>query len=86
MARILAYPSGLTWCRNPENLYKNTDLGLATTILPRGAQWLNGRVSDSGARGRGFETYLLQVVSFSKTLYSPNVQVHVGPEPPLLGY
>ena len=32
----------------------------------RGARWLSGRVSDSGARGRG-------VVSLSKTLYSPKV-------------
>ena len=31
--------------------------------------------SDSGARGRGFETYLRHVVSLSKTLYSPKVLV-----------
>ena len=36
----------------------------------RGARWLSGRVSDSGARGRGFETYRRRVVSLSKTLYS----------------
>ena len=83
---MLAYPSGLMWCRKPENLDKTTDFGLATTILPQGAQWLSGKVSDSGARGRGFETYLLFVVSFSKTLYSLKVLVHVGPEPPLPGY
>ena len=37
-----------------------------------GAQWLSGRMSDSGARGREFETYLRCVVSLSKTLYSTN--------------
>ena len=40
-----------------------------------GAWWLSGRVSDSGARGRGFETYCRRVVSLSKTLYSPEVLV-----------
>ena len=44
--------------------------------LWRGARWLSGRVSDSGARGRGFETYRRRVVSFSKTLYSPKVLVN----------
>ena len=33
-----------------------------------GARWLSGRVSDSGARGPGFETYRRRVVSLSKTL------------------
>ena len=42
----------------------------------RGARWLSGRVSDSGARGRGFETYRRHVVSLSKTLYSPKVLVN----------
>ena len=42
----------------------------------RGARWLSGKVSDSGARGRGFETYLRHVVSLSKTLYSPKVLVN----------
>ena len=28
-----------------------------------GARWLSGRVSDSGARGPGFETYRRRVVS-----------------------
>ena len=41
-----------------------------------GARWLSGRVSDSGARGQGFETYRLRVVSLSKTLYSPKVLVN----------
>ena len=42
----------------------------------RGARWLSGGVSDSGARGRGFETYRRRVVSLSKTLYSPKVLVN----------
>ena len=41
----------------------------------RGALWLSGRASDSGARARGFETYLRRVVSSSKTLYSRKVLV-----------
>ena len=45
-------------------------------VLFRGAQWLSGRVSDSGARGRGSETYCRRVVSLSKTLYSPKVLVN----------
>ena len=40
-----------------------------------GARWLSGRVSDSGARGRGFETYRRHAVSLSKTLYFPKVLV-----------
>ena len=40
-----------------------------------GAWWLSGRASDSGGRGRGFETYLRHVVSLSKTLYSQKVMV-----------
>ena len=44
--------------------------------LKRGARWLSGRVSDSGARGRGFETYRRRVVSLSKALYSPKVLVN----------
>ena len=46
------------------------------TCLYRVARWLSGRVSDSGARGRGFETYRRRVVSLSKTLYSPKVLVN----------
>ena len=42
----------------------------------RGARWLSGRVSDSGARGPGFETYRRRDVSLSKTLYSPKVLVN----------
>ena len=46
------------------------------SLLEKGARWLSGRVSDSGARGRGFETYRRRVVSLSKTLYSPKVLVN----------
>ena len=46
------------------------------SLYIRGARWLSGRVSDSGARGPGFETYLRRVVSLSKTLYSPKVLVN----------
>ena len=46
------------------------------TARLRGARWLSGRVSDSGARGPGFETYRRRVVSLSKTLYSPKVLVN----------
>ena len=46
------------------------------TLPHRGARWLSGRVSDSGARGPGFETYRRHVVSLSKTLYSPKVLVN----------
>ena len=42
----------------------------------REARWLSGRVSDSGARDRGFKTYRRRVVSLSKTLYSPKVLVN----------
>ena len=44
--------------------------------IHRGARWLSGRVSDSGARGPGFEAYRRRVVSLSKTLYSPKVLVN----------
>ena len=36
----------------------------------RGARWPSGRVSDSGARGRGFNTYLRRVVSLNKDTYT----------------
>ena len=39
--------------------------------------FVSGRVSDSGARGRGFDTYRRRVVSLSKTLYSPKVLVNL---------
>ena len=43
----------------------------------RGTGWLSGRPSDSGARGRGFESYmyLRHVVSLKQTLYSPKVLI-----------
>ena len=46
------------------------------SFVKRGARWLSGRVSDSGARGPGFETYRRRVVSLSKTLFSPKVLVN----------
>ena len=49
---------------------------ISVSITCRGARWLSGRVSDSGARGPGFETYRRRVVSLSKTLYSPKVLVN----------
>ena len=55
------------------NTFQNKDNLL---IKLRGARWLSGRVSDSGARGPGFETYRRRVVSLSKTLYSPKVLVN----------
>ena len=48
---------------------------LSVNVRP-GARWLSGSVSDSGARGRCFETYRRRVVSLSKTLYSPKVLVN----------
>ena len=36
----------------------------------RGARWLSGRESDSGAGRRGLETYIRRVVSLGKILYS----------------
>ena len=50
-------------------------IGLGLSVCG-GARWLSGRVSDSGARGPGFETYRRRVVSLSKTLYSPKVLVN----------
>ena len=50
--------------------------GLVRPVLDWGARWLSGRVSDSRARGPGFETYRRRVVSLSKTLYSPKVLVN----------
>ena len=69
-------------CRNQHSLafqtpVANTDV-YTGSFFPqtiRGARWLSGRVSDSGARGPGFETYHRRVVSLSKTLYSPKVLV-----------
>ena len=52
------------------------DIAIIFISQIRGAWWLSGRVSDSGARGRGFETYRRRLVSLSKTLYSPKVLVN----------
>ena len=46
-----------------------------TELLPRGAQWLSGRASDTRGSGRGFKTYLRRVVSYSKTLCPTKVLV-----------
>ena len=57
--------------------FGNEKMSTAILSLPlRGARWLSGRVSDSGARGPGFETYRRRVVSLSKTLYFPKVLVN----------
>ena len=60
------------------NLHRRTimDSFSCILLLRRGARWLSGRVSDTGARGPGFETYRRRVVSLSKTLYSPKVLVN----------
>ena len=71
----------LRCCGNPHSLAYQA---IATTDITSinyhtilwGARWLSGRVSDSGARGPGFETYRRRVVSLSKTLYSPKVLVN----------
>ena len=57
--------------------FTNTSITVKHLLIKKkgGARWLSGRVSDSGARGRGFDTYHRRVVSLSKTLYSPKVLV-----------
>ena len=60
----------------PYALMLNVDVELFSLYDHGGARWLSGRVSDSGARGPGFETYRRRVVSLSKTLYSPKVLVN----------
>ena len=64
--------------RRHYELVSKFNVGLKTLLHQglRGARWLSGRVSDSGARGPGFETYRRRVVSLSKTLYSPKVLVN----------
>ena len=57
-------------------IYLSFYLNCVTLTAEWGARWLSGRVSDSGARGPGFETYRRRVVSLSKTLYSPKVLVN----------
>ena len=63
-------------CKVEEFLYKYDNHSYDNPLNDRGAPWLSGRVSDSGARGPGFETYLRRIVSLSKTLYSPKVLVN----------
>ena len=46
------------------------DMTLAVYSGRRGAQWPSGMASDSGARGRGFDTYLRRVVSLSKGTFT----------------
>ena len=64
--------------KDPSFLHTDSEDSDETGRMPRlrGARWLSGRVSDSGARGRGFDTYRRRVVSLSKTLYSPKVLVN----------
>ena len=72
----------LTWSQTTEDRFSHDEAHAIMhpkywkPILFRGARWLSGRVSDSGARGPGFETYRRRVVSLSKTLYSPKVLVN----------
>ena len=61
---------------SPLQLPPPTNSTTSPLQLRRGARWLSGRVSDSGARGLGFETYCRRVVSLSKILYSPKVLVN----------
>ena len=65
-------PRGAVWSWSTLFAIPSASFGCITL----GAWWLSGRVLDSGARGRGFETYRRRVVSLSKTLYSPKVLVN----------
>ena len=58
------------------SIFKDRSVTSSIPAYFRGARWLSGRVSDSGARGPGFETYRRRVVSLSKTLYSLKVLVN----------
>ena len=66
----------LRWAHMPFCWFCHDAAQILFRDLARGARWLSGRVSDSGARGPGFETYRRRVVSLSKTLYSPKVLVN----------
>ena len=41
----------------------------------RGARWPSGRVSESGARGRGLDIYLRRVVFLSKDTLTPRKEL-----------
>ena len=43
------------------------------SICQVGARWPSGRVSDSIARGQGFDSYLRRVVSLSKDTFTRNI-------------
>ena len=85
---ILAYPTLFSAIFTRSGYFRRTGRGVRrpralrqevvdrSPTEHRGARWLSGRVSDSGARGRGFETYRRRVVSLSKALYSPKVLVN----------
>ena len=49
----------------------NLDTELNQENNLRGARLPSGRASDSGARGRRFDTYLRRVVSLSKDTFNP---------------
>ena len=70
------FVSSIIGLTNMQRLLENYFRHTLQWHIWRGARWLSGRVSDSGARGPGFETYLRRVVSLSKTLYSPKVLVN----------
>ena len=63
-------------CKNKNIFFMNYHKQLMAPFVIWGARWLSGRVSDSGARSPGFETYRRRVVSLSKTLHSPKVLVN----------
>ena len=42
-------------------VFASTVFDVYLQINDRGARWLSGRVSDSGARDRGFDTYRRRV-------------------------
>ena len=68
-----------TYLRRVVSLSKDTFTPRKVLVVPRkhihvqswGARWPSGRASDSGASGRGFDTYLRRVVSLSKDTFTP---------------
>ena len=71
-----SYYKPSSWDDGNEYALKKNVSVYSHTLHTGGARWLSGRVSDSGARGPGFETYRRRVVSLSKTLYSPKILVN----------